>query len=237
MNSWKDVQRRLGDLAVDGIPGPLTAAATARALGLEPAANSRATWTRVQRHLGIAPDGIPGPVTLATVALALEGGQRPEDDAPPSELDPYGLARRYIGTREIPGRKHNPVIVRWHRRLATWISDDETPWCSSFVDYCAAETGRESTGKLHARSWLEVGLPVSLAEARPGDVVIFWRGSRSSWTGHVAFFEHFNRKRNLIYVLGGNQRNEVNVMGYPRNRLLGIRRLRPLDELERGRAA
>lgn len=231
MITWQDIQTKLGGLKVDGVPGPLTGAAVARALGLTPSANGRTTWRIIQDHLKLERDGVAGPQTRGAVAEAL-GISSQEDNAAPGELDPYGLARTYIGTREIPGKKHNPVIVGWLRRIATWISDDETAWCSAFVDHCARETGREHSGKLNARSWLEVGEEIPLSQARPGDVVIFWRGSRDAWTGHVAFLEHVNLKRGLIYVLGGNQGNEVNVSGYPRERLLGIRRLRSLDRLQ-----
>lgn len=156
----------------------------------------------------------------------------PRSTAGPGTLDPYGVARNHLGVREIPGKEHNPLIVRWHRRLANWVNDDETAWCSSFVNYCAAEAGYETSGKLDARSWLKVGMPVELADARPGDVVILWRGRKDSWQGHVAFLEHHNAKRGLLYLLGGNQNNEVNITAYDPGKLLGIRRLRSLDRLQ-----
>lgn len=231
MTTWKDIQRHLGGLAIDGVPGPRTAAEVCRAFNLEAGPTASASWKKVQAFLNIAVDGIAGPQTLGAVIRQLSR-QDATDAAAPSDLDPYGLARTYIGTTEIPGRRHNPIIVRWSRTFVSWVNDDETAWCSSFVNAMARECGYEHSGKLNARSWLDVGLPVSLAEARPGDVVVFWRGKRHSWTGHVAFFEHFNKKRQLIYALGGNQGNEVNITAYPRTRLLGIRRIRPLARLE-----
>ena len=159
----------------------------------------------------------------------------PAKMAPSRFLDPYGVARQHIGVREIPGKEHNPVIVRWLRQLATWVNGDETAWCSAFANFCAREAGYESSGKLDARSWLKVGETIALKDARPGDVVILWRGSKNSWQGHVAFLEHFNEKRGLLYLLGGNQNNEVNITAYGPERLLGIRRLRSLDRLEGGR--
>lgn len=232
MDTWKDIQAAVG-AKPDGIPGPLTAKAVAAKLGVDLAGLyvARPMWREIQAATGAAVDGIPGPETRGAVARALARLEGADGESPVG-LDPYGLARTYIGTREIPGKRHNPLIVRWHRRLATWISDDETAWCSSFVNAMAAETGRECSGKLDARSWLKVGTPVSLSEARPGDVVVFWRGSPSSWQGHVGFFEHHHRSRELIYTLGGNQGNEVNVSAYPESRLLGIRRLRTLDRAQ-----
>lgn len=143
---------------------------------------------------------------------------------------PYQIARRHIGTREIPGSKHNPVIVQWLRRLATWVHDDETPWCSAFVDHCAREAGYESTGKLNARSWLDVGDKIHIRAARQGDVVIFSRGNPDGWQGHVGFIDSI--VPNHIRTLGGNQSDSVNISSYPKSSVLGIRRLRTLDSLQ-----
>ena len=244
MDTWKAIQAELSEiletrLKLDGIPGRNTAAATATALGIDlplSATTASARWRRIQAELGIGVDGDPGDETRGAVARALLQDAPTARDAP-TIADPYGLARTYIGTREIPGKRDNPLIVRWARQVASWVSDDETAWCSSFVNAMARATGRETSDSLAARSWLKVGTPVSLAEARPGDVVIFWRGSRSGWQGHVAFFEHYNANRGLIYVLGGNQGNEVNISAYPKPRLLGIRRLRNVDGPQPARAA
>lgn len=144
----------------------------------------------------------------------------------------YDVAKRYMGVREVPGKEHNPVIVRWLRRLATWIHDDETAWCSAFVNHCASEAGYECSGKLNARSWLDVGEKVPLSESRKGDVFILWRGTKDGWQGHVAFLDHYNPTRGLVYLLGGNQNNEVNITAYPVGRVLGVRRLRTLERLQ-----
>jgi len=183
-------------------------------------------------------DGEFGPLSKAGALAWQNPGQPPAKPLPAPEPThwnlPYDVAKQYLGTKEIPGAKNNPLIVRWLRRLATWINDDETAWCSAFVNFCADEAGYESTGKLNARSWLEVGEIIPLQYARKGDVVIFWRGSRSGWQGHVAFLDHYNPQRDLIYHLGGNQNNEVNITTTSPDRLLGVRRLRSLDRLQGG---
>jgi len=183
-----------------------------------------------------AQDGIWGPISKAA-ASKWEAWQKPEANPLPVEPDPrwslpFDIAKTYLGTKEIPGKANNPLIVRWHRRLLSWISDDETAWCSSFANFCAAEAGYESSGKVNARSWLEVGEPVTLANVRKGDVVILWRGRKDGWEGHVAFLDHYNSVRELLYLLGGNQNNEVNITAYSTAQLLGIRRLRSLDRLQ-----
>ena len=145
---------------------------------------------------------------------------------------PYDVARHYIGTKEIPGKQHNSVILNWYRRLLiSWVADDETPWCSTFINFCALEVGYERSGKLNARSWLDVGEPIETRDARQGDVMIISRGS-STWEGHVTFLDAPIRSGAMFFGLGGNQNDEVNVSSYPLSKLLGIRRLRSLERLQ-----
>lgn len=180
-------------------------------------------------------DGWAGPETRkAFDAFLLSlGPVNPLPAADPARaVTSFDVAKRYIGTREVPGKEHNPFIVRWSRAILSWVSTDEVAWCSSFANHCAAEAGYERSGSLAARSWLSTGVPTHLDHARPGDVVILWRVSPSSWEGHVAFLDHYNKSRGLLYLLGGNQNNAVNITAYPVSQLLGIRRLRPLDQLQ-----
>jgi uncharacterized protein (TIGR02594 family) len=139
---------------------------------------------------------------------------------------PYEVARNYLGTREIPGKQHSPVILRWLRRIGAAVFDDETAWCSTFVNYCALVTGRERSGSLAARSWLKIGEAVPMIQARKGDVVILWRVRRDSWQGHVAFLERYDAHAGVLHLLGGNQNNAVNISAYPVSQCLGVRRLR-----------
>lgn len=179
-------------------------------------------------------DGQWGPQSRSAAAAwaAVEYPPEPVDGSA-GILTPYGVAQRYLGVREIPGKKHNGVILNFYRRLQISIFDDETPWCSTFVNFCALEAGYERTGKLNARSWLECGWKIPAPEAREGDVVIFERGT-SGWEGHVAFLKHYDRQTGKMLCLGGNQADEVNVSAYSTSKLLGIRRLRSLDLLQGG---
>ena len=179
-------------------------------------------------------DGFWGPLSRsAALAWAAVNFPPAPLDHPHAALTPYAVATRYLGVREIPGKNHNGTILNWLRRLQISIWDDETPWCSTFVNFCALEAGYERTGKLNARSWLDIGQTITSREAREGDVVIFERGS-SGWEGHVAFLSDYKPTLGSMLCLGGNQRDEVNRTPYPTNKLLGIRRLRSLDQLQGG---
>ena len=138
-------------------------------------------------------------------------------------IELFQEAVKYYGVKEIPGKKHNPIIVEWTKRVFSWATDDEIAWCSTFLNAMAQDAGLVGSGKGNARSWLKVGTEVK--EPVLGDVAIFWRVSPTDWRGHVAIFTGYSVDGKNLLVLGGNQGNQVNISKYPISRLLGFRRL------------
>jgi uncharacterized protein (TIGR02594 family) len=133
------------------------------------------------------------------------------------------IALDQIGIKEIPGTQDNPEVLKYFNEIGFDGSKlkDETAWCSAFANWVAKEANLQHSKKLNARSWLNVGTKVTTPEK--GDVVIFWRESKTSWKGHVAFF--IRETQNWVYVLGGNQSNQVKISAYPKERVLGYRKL------------
>lgn len=143
---------------------------------------------------------------------------------------PWSLAERFIGVEEIPGTDHNQQVLAMLRLDEEWPKADEVPWCSAFVNYIAWLLRLPRSKSLLARSWLKVGTPIQLHEAERGwDIVILSRGDSQpgpenlTAPGHVGFYTGHDANR--VYILGGNQSDSVNVFGYSRSRLLGVRRL------------
>ncbi|MFA0965001.1 TIGR02594 family protein [Roseivirga sp. BDSF3-8] len=138
------------------------------------------------------------------------------------------IAIRELGVKEIEGPEHNPVILKYAKEVGFKnVQDDETFWCSIFMNWVAKKAKLPRSNKLNARSWLLVGETID--HPKPGDVVIFWRERIDSWKGHVAIFIGFNESGTLVYCLGGNQDNMVSIRSYEANRILGFRRLNPED--------
>ena len=134
------------------------------------------------------------------------------------------IAISQIGVKETVGEMHNETILNYSKEAGfEWVNDDETPWCSIFMNWCAKKAEVVHTGKVNARSWLNIGKVVEYPE--PGDVVVFWRESIDSWKGHVGLFMGYDRLGERIYSLGGNQGNQVSITAYSSNTLLGFRRL------------
>ena len=147
-------------------------------------------------------------------------------------MTPYDLAQRYIGIAELSGEKNHP-LVQWWLSLCGFSLEtpDSTPWCSAFVNGMAWELRLGRSKSAAARSWLSVGTPVDLKDARPGyDVVILERGtgvqpgpSTTHAPGHVGFYAGV--ADGMVHVLGGNQGDQVSVAAFAVTRVLGIRRL------------
>jgi len=135
------------------------------------------------------------------------------------------IAMSQLGQKEISGTQDNQTIVNYAKEAGfDWVNDDETPWCSIFVSWCAYKTDLVRSRQANARSWLLVGTSTNTPE--PGDIVVFWRGSIEAWKGHVGIFLGYSKSTTRVYCLGGNQGNQVSISAYPSETVLGFRRLR-----------
>ena len=148
-----------------------------------------------------------------------------------NELKWLAIARGLIGTQEIVGARHNPVVLGlWqsafdavNQKTPVLFKNDETAWCGGFVAgvLAKADLARHIPKSFPmARAWATAGTKLN----RPayGCVVVFWRGSPKSATGHVGFVVGQDKAGNLM-VLGGNQGNAVNIKPFGRNRVLAYR--------------
>lgn len=140
------------------------------------------------------------------------------------------IAQLEIGTKEVVGPVNNPRVVEYHKYASKSNEveqNDSVPWCSSFVCFVVEKAGLQSTDSMMARSWLKWGVS-SKDNPQPGDIVVYWRGSKTSWQGHCGIFLRRNKDGSIL-TLGGNQRDEVNVTSYSADKLLDFRRS-SLDE-------
>lgn len=126
----------------------------------------------------------------------------------------------WLGIREVRGRRHNRTVVEWLTSVKRWATRDEVPWCAAFVDAVLRAAGKCGTGSLRARSYETWGVE---SDGRFGDVVVLSRG-RNPRKGHVGFV--VGKSSRHVYVLGGNQGNEVSIRRYPIRRVVTYRRPR-----------
>jgi uncharacterized protein (TIGR02594 family) len=122
----------------------------------------------------------------------------------------------------IEGPHTNAVIEQFYKDAGhAEIKGDDVPWCSAFVGAILHECGLPISGSLLARSWLDIGTDTTTPQL--GDLVIFWRVTKDSIFGHVGFY--VSEDNGMIYVLGGNQKNQVCISPFSKTQVLGYRQL------------
>ena len=128
------------------------------------------------------------------------------------------IARAQIGVREVPGPKHSGVIMGWLKRLKSWIKDDETPWCGTFVAAVMQEAGLSYPPEYpRAKAWADYGANLRSTHVAPGAILVFSRDGG----GHVGFY--VGEDATAYQVLGGNQGNAVSITRIAKARCIAIR--------------
>jgi uncharacterized protein (TIGR02594 family) len=167
---------------------------------------------RFQQQKGLTADGVVGPKTRAALGLKPMASSIAVTTA--SIGAPWmQIAEAELGIHEdsLPGQ-HNQRIVEYHQTTTLKATTDETPWCSSFVNWVMLKAGRRGTNSAAAKSWLKWG--TALAVPRDGAVTVIKRkttgpdaatGSTSGF--HVAFY--VGSSGGHVRLLGGNQSDQV----------------------------
>lgn len=156
--------------------------------------------------------GLVAPLIGAAVGGNSEASEAPE--SAPCEPAWMAIARAELGQHEEPGFKHNKRILEYHAHTSLHASDDETPWCSSFANFCMDKAGYPGTNNAAARSWLNWGVE---CEPFVGAVTVLGR-SGDPTLGHVGFLVKWTDTS--VWLLAGNQNDEVNITRFPRSRVL-----------------
>lgn len=130
------------------------------------------------------------------------------------------IAKAELGVHENsrPGQ-HNDRILGYQEASKNLIGTaaalaDETPWCSSFVNWVMAQAGYRGSEHALAASWLNWSWGVKLQSPRYGAIAVIRKkgATRDAATGsstgnHVAFF--VKATASYIRLLGGNQGDQV----------------------------
>jgi uncharacterized protein (TIGR02594 family) len=175
---------------------------------------------RFQQGKGLEADGIVGGKTWQV----LEPAEAPTP-APSAAPEP-GAGPRWMqiamgeqGQAEVAGvGQDNPRILAYHQATSLRATSDETPWCSSFVNWVMRQSGQASTQNALASSWLSWGK--ALAAPRYGAIAVIRSKSAAgnaatgSSTGyHVGFL--VEQTAQGVRILGGNQSDSVKVSTFP----------------------
>lgn len=127
-----------------------------------------------------------------------------------SELLWIAIAKKELGVLEIKGNIHNPRIIEYHSTTGKF-KDDETAWCSSFVNWVMTQAGIKGTNSAAARSWKDWGQ--KLDKPAYGCIGVH---IKPNGYGHVGFIVGKTENGYLV-SLGGNQNDSVKHTAYSKN--------------------
>ncbi len=105
-----------------------------------------------------------------------------------------------IGVSECGKGCNNDRISEYHASTEGGAATEETPWCSSFVNWCLEQAGIDGTDSKGSQSWLTWKGGCKLDKPAVGAIAVF--KNRNNDGGHVAFVAGQNPKGQIIY-LGG----------------------------------
>jgi len=128
----------------------------------------------------------------------------------------------FYGERPLAGPPANPQILEFLK--ATTYPDttsDEVPWCSAFLVFLFGHCGIETSANAAALSWMNFSEPTD--DPHMGDVVIFAWPAAAPVNYHVGLF--VRETDNLVYILAGNQNDEVDICAWRKRSVLSYRKL------------
>lgn len=122
------------------------------------------------------------------------------------------IALKEIGVKEIMGFVHNSRVLEYQATTAGKYSDDETPWCGSFISWVMKEAkiSHNIIYTERAKEWIKFGKAID--KPVPGAIAIKDRVGG----GHVCIVIGKSDDGYLLCV-GGNQNDEVNISKYKEN--------------------
>lgn len=135
------------------------------------------------------------------------------------------LAYEELGVKERHGNASNPRIEQYHDTAKGFNWKDDVPWCGSFIAFIMIKSGEGSVkNAFRAKAWKKFG--TSISHPVLGAIAIKSRQGG----GHVGLIVGISQSGKSLYILGGNQNDEVNIKRYPKNVFTNFRV--PLDYKE-----
>ena len=146
----------------------------------------------------------------------------------PFALSAATLLGEREGSKGKPNKKLGPVFNRLASQGVTGPQSD-CSWCAAFVTHAVKEAGGKIPTIIAARKFLNVGATVSEGSEQEGDIGVMWNneastGGRDGWGGHAIVI--LSQDENSITGIGGNQDHAVSIMTFPREKFLGVRRIK-----------
>lgn len=125
-------------------------------------------------------------------------------------------AKTEIGVAEVKGKYNsNPRILEYFKASKFWGKDDsgaKNAWCGSFAAWVMQQNNITPVKAAYrAKEWKKFGTKIK----NPVYGAIGIKSRKGG--GHVAFIVGQNKAGNKYYMLGGNQKDKVQILEYPKD--------------------
>ncbi len=125
-------------------------------------------------------------------------------------------AKAEIGVKEMLGKHNaNPRILEYFKASKYWGKDDsgaKNAWCGSFVAWVMQQNNIPPVNKAYrAKEWMNFGKKIET----PIYGAIGIKSRKGG--GHVAFIVGKSKDGSKYYMLGGNQKDQVQILEYQKN--------------------
>lgn len=143
---------------------------------------------------------------------------KPKEDKP-KEIDrtPPWMSE-LLKVRGLHERKDFNKLSDWLKSGGKYVNPKTTPWCGDAVETAmvlALPKEKVPGNPMASINWLKFGREQK--EPTYGSVMVFWRGNKNNWQGHVAFY--VSEDKDYYHVLGGNQSDMISVTKVSKKRL------------------
>lgn len=175
-----------------------------------------------QQLHGLNVDGKIGAETAKMLDAALASKRAGNVSVPVKETIERPLwlqaGMKYIGLKETPGSRDNPIIIDWAKDEGGSIEDsythDSIPWCALFANMTLTKAGLKGTETLWALDFAGKWPSVKL----PGVAVGAFAPMLRDGGGHIGIVVGKDQHGNIM-LLGGNQSDAVNIKPFATSRL------------------
>jgi uncharacterized protein (TIGR02594 family) len=134
------------------------------------------------------------------------------------------IAEDELGTEEDTiDNKHNPRIIEYHATTTLKAKEDETAWCSSFVNWVMEKSGYAGTNSASSHSWKNWG--DGLSKPAIGAIAFIDWGivyAKKKGKGHVGFVVGKDSNGRIV-LLGGNQSDSVRYTAFKASHISSYR--------------
>ena len=168
-------------------------------------------------------DGQVGPLTRWALDVALGKKKMPDiptlpapgnnnrpDGASKTGWNALEVARGELGKGENGGDNKGDDVMKYHAVAGAGEGDS---WCASFVSFCfhkgnpgkmpykATAGARETLRRFEEQGWTYNATLDN--PPKPGDIIVFWRGPKTGWKGHIGIVEAY--EDGVVTTIEGNK--------------------------------